>query len=99
MKTAETATGDGALCVAYIACKCQGRPLSLLGAHIVLCVLHSPTRKWLAIDCRGILPAVSGQFVSHGLRTFAYEGSLNIMKAVTGGAAELQVRCLALSHP
>ena len=41
--------------------------------------------------CRGLLPAVSGQFVSHGLRTFAYEGSLNIMKAVTGGAAELQV--------
>ena len=29
----------------------------------------------------------------------AYEGSLTIMKAVTGGAAELQVRCLALSHP
>lgn len=40
---------------------------------------------------RGILPAVSGQFVSHGLRTFAYEGSLNVMKALTGGAAELQV--------
>ncbi|KAK9907446.1 hypothetical protein WJX75_003901 [Coccomyxa subellipsoidea] len=44
---------------------------------------------------RGILPAVSGQFVSHGLRTFAYEGSLNIMKAVTGGAAELQMQGLA----
>lgn len=43
------------------------------------------------MGCRGILPAVSGQFVSHGLRTFAYEGSLNIMKAVSGGAAELQV--------
>ncbi|EIE27152.1 mitochondrial carrier [Coccomyxa subellipsoidea C-169] len=43
----------------------------------------------------GILPAVSGQFVSHGLRTFAYEGSLNIMKAVTGGAAELQMQGLA----
>lgn len=41
---------------------------------------------------RGILPAVSGQFVSHGLRTFAYEGSLNVLKAISGGAAELQVR-------
>ena len=40
---------------------------------------------------RGVLPAVSGQFVSHGLRTFAYEGSLVILKAITGGAAELQV--------
>lgn len=48
---------------------------------------------------RGILPAVSGQFVSHGLRTFAYEGSLNIMKAVTGGAAELQVICLHACGP
>ncbi|BDA50895.1 probable S-adenosylmethionine mitochondrial carrier protein at C-terminar half [Coccomyxa sp. Obi] len=44
---------------------------------------------------RGILPAVSGQFVSHGLRTFAYEGSLNVMKAVSGGAAELQMQGLA----
>lgn len=29
--------------------------------------------------------------MSHGLRTFAYEGSLTILKAITGGAAELQV--------
>lgn len=41
--------------------------------------------------CRGVLPAVSGQFVSHGLRTFAFEGSLTGLKALSGGAAELQV--------
>ena len=44
--------------------------------------------------CRGVLPAVSGQFVSHGLRTFAFEGSLTGLKALSGGAAELQVALL-----
>ena len=34
---------------------------------------------------------MSGQFVSHGLRTFTYEGSLTMLRALTGGAAELQV--------
>ena len=34
---------------------------------------------------------MSGQFVSHGLRTFAFEGSLTGLKALSGGAAELQV--------
>ncbi|CAK0784707.1 hypothetical protein CVIRNUC_007911 [Coccomyxa viridis] len=44
---------------------------------------------------RGVLPAVSGQFVSHGLRTFAFEGSLTGLKALSGGAAELQMQALA----
>ena len=42
-----------------------------------------------------MFPAVSGQFVSHGLRTFAFEGSLTGLKALTGGAAELQMQALA----
>jgi hypothetical protein len=41
--------------------------------------------------CRGVIPAVSGQFISHGLRTFAYEGTFQGLAALTGGAAELQV--------
>ena len=45
--------------------------------------------------CRGVFPAVSGQFVSHGLRTFAFEGSLTGLKAISGGAAELQVGLLS----
>lgn len=45
----------------------------------------------LSVVFRGVLPAVSGQFVSHGLRTFAFEGSLTGLKAISGGAAELQV--------
>ncbi len=48
------------------------------------------------ISCRGVLPAVSGQFVSHGLRTFAFEGSLTGLKAISGGAAELQVGMLCI---
>ena len=45
-----------------------------------------------------MLPAVSGQFVSHGLRTFAFEGSLSGLKAISGGAAELQVGLLNIPH-
>ena len=48
--------------------------------------------------CRGVLPAVSGQFVSHGLRTFAFEGSLTGLKALSGGAAELQASMYCPLH-
>ena len=56
--------------------------------------LRAPRAKW-DLPCRGVLPAVSGQFVSHGLRTFAFEGSLTGLKAISGGAAELQVGLLS----
>lgn len=40
---------------------------------------------------KGVLPATAGSSVGNGLRTCAYEGSLKILTALTGGAAELQV--------
>jgi hypothetical protein len=92
--------------------RCMRRcPLSLLLAQFILVWTTSSLRccsvcysgrlppafhGWRG---RGVLPAVSGQFVSHGLRTFAYEGSLTILKAITGGAAELQVLLLKRSSP
>lgn len=42
--------------------------------------------------CRGIIPAATGNFVSHGIRTFSYEASFTGLSALTGGAAELQVK-------
>ena len=62
--------------------------------HCAICkgVSHTGAKdERVDCACRGVLPAVSGQFVSHGLRTFAFEGSLTGLKALSGGAAELQV--------
>lgn len=47
---------------------------------------------------RGVLPATAGSSIGHGLRTCAYEGSLKILTALTGGAAELQVRFVQRSQ-
>ena len=45
-----------------------------------------------AYVCRGIIPAATGNFVSHGVRTFSYEASFTALTSLTKGAAELQVR-------
>lgn len=44
---------------------------------------------------RGIIPAATGNFVSHGVRTFSYEASFSALTTLTGGAAELQMQGLA----
>ena len=67
-------------------------PVRVVESHLTCAMCND-----IAFPCRGVLPAVSGQFVSHGLRTFAFEGSLTGLKAISGGAAELQVGLLSNS--
>lgn len=40
--------------------------------------------------CRGIVPAFTGSAFGHGVRTCAYEASLQGLTSLSGGAAELQ---------
>lgn len=49
----------------------------------------------------GVVPAVLGQFVSHGTRTAAFEGTLMALAALGAGsgsasAVQWQVQCLGL---
>lgn len=49
---------------------------------------------WYLQDCdkrRGLIPAATGNFVSHGVRTFSYEAAFTTLTGLTKGAAELQV--------
>ena len=72
---------------------CRGAPIGTAYWVFVPHCMTSPRASGIenCTVCRGVLPAVSGQIVSHGLRTFAFEGSLTGLKAISGGAAELQV--------
>ncbi|CAG9466256.1 unnamed protein product [Pedinophyceae sp. YPF-701] len=44
---------------------------------------------------RGIIPAVTGTALGHGMRTFSYEAALGVLLKWTHGAAELQMQGLA----
>ena len=53
-------------------------------------------RWWATLGPRGlycgILPALSGAFLGHGLRTGGYEAALRALEAMGGAAVGLQVR-------
>ncbi|GMH35620.1 hypothetical protein BSKO_03488 [Bryopsis sp. KO-2023] len=70
------------------------RVQSTVGVTIVGIVKSVPKIGAVSLY-RGVVPATAGSGLSHGLRTCAYEGSLKILTAFTGGAAELQMQGLA----